>query len=163
MKIDWKKVAKSPAYISMKACVAEEAKRCAKWKQKPDSRYQEAFNFAMNRAKHYAHHLNKTFIEVLEIWEAKRTYNFMNYYSDHNLPKFHSNRKENWGLRRNLKSIKSDGFYKKNKRRKADRIKQIIGYFQSRNPKRTGRKARWTIHRKHSVKRMREYEAKRNL
>jgi len=108
MKIDWKQVSKCDGYRSMKAVVANEAKRNAKWNRKPNERYAKKFNWAINRAKHYAYkfltlnnqiiHKNSltlTMIIFLNEWEAKRDYCFLNYYQDGKFPKFHSNSLKN--------------------------------------------------------------------
>ena len=112
MDINWKEVAKSPGYISMKAAVADEAKRVAKWGRKPDSRYAESFRFAIGRAIHHACKRGVTLDVILNEWEEKRDYNFISFYSDHHLPKIHSNTRKPWGIRATIKEIRKNKFYR---------------------------------------------------
>jgi len=144
MKINWKAVSQCTGYISMKAAVAAEAKKCAKWKRKPDERYQQSFNFAINRAKHYAYHLNKSIIEILDDWEEKRTYSFINYYQDCHFSKFHSNSKKQPGLRSVIKGTKKCGWGSKASRRR--RIVSAINFYQMQQS--TKKKKRWSSDRK---------------
>ena len=44
--------------------------------------YQATFDWAIERAKHYAEKLCCTWEEVLTAWETDRTYWYMNYYQD---------------------------------------------------------------------------------
>jgi len=139
----------------MKAAVADEAKRCAKFKRKPDERYQEAFEFAIHRAKHFVveglKRLNKypadvkdntvILIDILDKWECERNYNFLNFYSDHHLSKKHSGVLKDWGIRKYIKNIKTDSWYARDPKERADRIRDVIKRFQT--SKRVKGKARW--------------------
>lgn len=49
-------------------------------------KYCDKLTWVIDRAKHYAEKTNKTWEEVLEIWETKRTYWYMNYYQEANQP-----------------------------------------------------------------------------
>lgn len=48
--------------------------------------YQAKFDWAIERAKHYAEKLCCTWEEVLTAWETDRTYWYMNYYQECNQP-----------------------------------------------------------------------------
>ena len=157
MKIDWKEVAKSPGYLSMKAAVADEAKRVAKWGRKPDERYAESFRFAISRGTHYAIKRGVTLDVILNQWEEKRSYCFLNYYSNHNFPKLSRKVLKPHSISKILKVEKKwrspsiPHEYKLWFKRKAQLIKSAV------MTKRTGKKARWEKWRK-------EYEAgQRNL
>jgi len=159
MKIDWKEVAASPGYISMKAAVANEAKRTAKWGRKPDERYAQCFNFAINRAKHYALHIegvifvNMTYalITILNDWEDKRDYSFINYYSDYNFPKFHSGNKKLLGVRGQIKGYRKDRFYRDPKKRQKRILLLLVGQQKAASKK---AKPRWTSEYKEHKKRL---------
>ncbi len=146
MDIDWKIVCQSPGYLSMKAAVADEAARTAKWGRKPDPRYVESFNFAINRAKHYANHFGCDLQDILNGWEGQRDYNFMSFYSNHHLPKFHSNHKHLMGIRGQLKGYKTDRFYRNDPKRKQERILSLLVGQQKTASKKT--KPRWNAERK---------------
>ena len=143
MKIDWKAVAASPGYKSMKATVAEEAQQSARRKRVPDIRYQQVFEFAINRAKHYSHVTGISIENVLNAWEEQRTYCFLNYYSNSSnskLPKQHSNMRKPQGIRGLIKYYKTCSFYK-NTTKAADALSEYL------RGKRT-KKARWTPEQK---------------
>ena len=52
-----------------------------------DTRYVEKLNWITERVLHYAEKLNLPASELLNKWEEKRTYWYMNYYQDYNMPK----------------------------------------------------------------------------
>ena len=153
MKINWKAVAASPGYISMKAAIAADANRWGR----PDKRYQEAFDFAINRAKHliYSPIYSKTrdytlqLIMQLHAWEVDRKQNFINYYSGYNLSKKkkHSNVLKPGGIRQRIKFYKGNTQHKNSHRA----AKEMIEYLQKKRTK----KARWTPEYKTRIHRFR--------
>lgn len=48
--------------------------------------YDKKLQWIINRAKQYAMHLNTTYEEVIEKWEEKRDYWYMNFYQECNQP-----------------------------------------------------------------------------
>jgi len=146
MEIDWKHLATTPGYMSMKAAVAEEAKCTAKWKHKPDPRYVESFNFAINRAKHYAHHNNVPIENVLNNWELNRTFNFISYYTNHHFPKLHNKSLKPCGIRGNLKRCKKQRYYSVTEKR--DRRDCMLRTLQAFNQDKRIKKPRWYKGRK---------------
>ena len=139
----------------MKAAVADEAKRTAKWNRKPDARYMESFNFAINRAKHYSNHTGKPVEDILNEWEEKRDHNFISFYSAHKLPKFNTGSLKKHGINQVKK------WYKRENLSPRYRSKRIIQLIQSVQPKRI-KKARWSNEYKARKKQHREY-LKRSL
>jgi hypothetical protein len=140
MKINWKEVAASSGYQSMKAAVHKNANgRFSK-----DDRYQKAFDFAINRAKQniYVHcwlddnDYTDDLIFKLNEWERKRKQSFLSFYSNHNLPKKTSGILKPRGIRSRIKYYKMDSWYK-NSHAAADELSQHL------QKKRT-KKARWT-------------------
>ena len=70
---------------------------------------EEKYNFVIARAKEYAEHLGLNYEDIIEKWESKRNYSFVNYYQDANQPKI-----DNVRVFENIedfrKSIKNMGF-----------------------------------------------------
>ena len=86
MKIDWKHLAATPGYMSLKKAYIKdvlENKGCSKARKAEALR---KFNWVIGRAKHYASKQGTEVWEVLNKWEAARTYWWVNYY--------HTNRAE---------------------------------------------------------------------
>lgn len=159
MDIDWKEVAASSGYISMKAAVAAEATRVRKFKHnKPDKRYFEAFNFAINRAKHYAHTIGTSLIFVLNDWEDKRKYNFINYCSNYTFPRLDCTHVlKPTGINGIRNRYKRYNFY-------ADRVKfskhfvcEEIMRLGRLRVKESGRKPRWTKEYKARMQRYKKH------
>jgi hypothetical protein len=172
MKLDWKKIAQSTGYKSMKAAVTDEANRCAKYKRKPDDRYKKAFNFAINRAKHYTHKkvtelgiryspdlLTIYFIDILDTWENKRTYNFMSFYSNYNIPKLYDEKFKPWKINAYIKSYKKERFW--NKQDRSIRIRSAINNFRKNNA--TKNPKRWEEARKKREKYFRIQSGKQSV
>ena len=44
--------------------------------------FEAKFNWVIERAKHYAEKTGKSYEEIIDIWEDRRTYWYMNYYQD---------------------------------------------------------------------------------
>ena len=57
------------------------------------------FQWVINRAKHYANFINTPIENVLNDWEEKRKYWWLNYYQDGNQPKFYSNSLKKIGIK----------------------------------------------------------------
>ena len=52
-----------------------------------NTEYAEKLNWVIDRVLHYAEKLNLSASELLDKWEEKRSYWYMNYYQDCNMPK----------------------------------------------------------------------------
>lgn len=93
MKINWKDLAASPGYISLKGAYIKDVQDASKEKlkgRKPirdKKEFLRHFNWVICRAKHYAYHLGRDVSSVLDEWESKRTYWWLNYYQDCQQPK----------------------------------------------------------------------------
>lgn len=167
MKIDWKSLCKTPGYISLKKAVVENiAKRHRSKKQT----YQ-MFYATINRAKHYAHFLNKPLEEILNEWEEKRLGAkypewIIQFYPGHfrernRLPKL--NNAPNVKRPGVKHYTKSNSTYKKDPVKRKARSLSIIMGIQKAHSKRKGDKARWPKHRKESYKHMKKYEKEEAL
>lgn len=88
---------KSPGYLSLKKAVisnCEENKDC---KFNPNGcdkegrtgcfhKYCDKFKWVIERAKHYGESLDMNWEDILDSWEGRRSYWYMNYYQDANQP-----------------------------------------------------------------------------
>ena len=83
MKIDWKKVSQSTGYRSLKAAYEHDIRKRYQTKRELLIK----FRWVIGRAQHYAHHQNRAIEEILNEWESKRDYWWLNYYQDCNQPK----------------------------------------------------------------------------
>lgn len=167
MKINWKEVAQSPGYKSLKQAVIDEHNRGAMFKRRGCSnyghgnRYQEKFKFAISRATHYAYKRGVPLEVILNEWEEKRTYNFMNYYGDTNFPKLHLNALEPVGIRGVIKRTRKRHSFD-NTHRKQYVCSAIMRHHKD-MVKQSTRKPRWSNDRKYNCKRIRERQLQRNL
>lgn len=110
MKIDFKKLAVSPGYVSLRKDVMRDIAdsyrsemfyrrdhqprpcfnpvSCSK--KECDQRHRERcmeFRWVIDRAKHYSHYLDVPVETIIEKWENNRNYWYVNYYQDSNFPK----------------------------------------------------------------------------
>ena len=83
MKIDWKQVSKSAGYRSLKAAYISDV-TAYRSRGRSKATYLKHFNWVISRAKHYSAKTGRSLIEILDEWEAKRTYCWLNYYQDCN-------------------------------------------------------------------------------
>ena len=83
MKIDWKHLAKTKGYQSLKAAYSYDVQNRSRTKKE----LLRHFNWVICRAKHYAYYQGRTLEEVLCEWEAKRDYWWLNFYQECNQPK----------------------------------------------------------------------------
>lgn len=92
MKIDWKYVATTPGYKSLKAAYIKDARNAAKQEHPMRKKevFLELFNWVICRAKHYAHKLDVPIDHILNKWEKDRTYWWLNYYQPGKQSKLHS-------------------------------------------------------------------------
>jgi len=152
MKINWKEVAVSAGYKSMKAAIAVEANR--KWST--DGRYEEQFIFAINRAKQHIYvkawlddqDYTDYLIDRLNVWELNRKQSFLSYYTDYNIPKKSSRVLKTRSIRNRIKYYKTDPWYKNSNRAAVE----LSTYLQKIRTK----KARWTNKRKADAKHWRD-------
>jgi hypothetical protein len=164
MKIDWKHLCTTPGYISLKKAVVENITR----RHRNKTETYQMFYTTINRAKHYAYHLNKSLEQVLNEWEEKRLgakhhewviQFYPGHYSDrHRLPKL--TKAPNVKSQNPLNYYKKDRWYKNDPVRKKAALLRHIMETQQRQSKRKGKKARWTEHKKDFVKRLWAYKEK---
>lgn len=86
MKVDWKVVAASPGYTSLKEAYKHDLFK----KYRNKKQLLDKFNWVICRAKHYSYHTGMSLEDVLNMWENKRTYWWIGYYSNQNQPKLSS-------------------------------------------------------------------------
>lgn len=110
MKIDWKALAQSPGYRSLKAAyikdVQEAAKRARPMRDKAE--FLRLFTWVINRAQHYAIRQGRPIEEVLNAWETRRNGSWwLNAYGESRQPKLPS------GKPRNVKYQKAEAHFRK--------------------------------------------------
>jgi len=150
MKIDWKRVSKTPGYISLKKAMIFDIKK--NWRSKQES--YTKFVWVIARATHYAHHLGKPIEEILNEWESKRNYWWVNYYQDSRLPKLNK-----------APSVRPPSFrsYHKKHPWHMDPVKrkrfnfEAIVRRQKESSKRKDKTARWSIEHKIRMRKYRKY------
>lgn len=147
MDINWKHLATTPGYKSLKEAYASDIKK--NWRGKQESL--RKFQWVLCRAKHYAHHTGRTIEEILNEWESKRDYWWLNYYQDSNQPKFHSNSKKPMAYRGLRNYYKKNIFYRNLPIKAGKRAMDELHRDASTNKQ----KSRWTMKRKKREKRLR--------
>jgi len=92
MKIDWKYLASTPGYISLKAAYIRDVKESTEHPRpmRNKAEFLHHFIWVIGRAKHYSHHLKIPIEDILNKWEACRDYWWLNYYQNSRQPKFHT-------------------------------------------------------------------------
>ena len=103
-KINWKQIAQTPGYRSLKAAYIHDVKQGYRNK----ITLHKKFRWVIDRAKHYARHNNVSIETILDYWEEKRDYWWLNYYQETNQPKKHSNSKKPIGIKGLRNYLKKD-------------------------------------------------------
>ena len=88
--INWKHVAKSPGYKSLKAAYIRDVKNSTESKRRSmrdKAEFLRKFQWVIARATHYAYKHNVRIEVILNEWEAARNYWWLNYYQDCMQPK----------------------------------------------------------------------------
>lgn len=91
MNINWKKVAKTPGYKSLKAVyvddvqAAQKSRRRGHWPMRDRNEYRKYFKEAIGFAMKYSNKWDVPIEEVLNHWESKRDYSWLNFYQEHYL------------------------------------------------------------------------------
>ena len=145
MKIDWKYVATTEGYKSLKAAYAHDVYK----KNRSKKELREHFKWVIGRAIHYAHHENTTIDNILDNWEAKRTMWWFGYYQDGRQSKHTSGVLCRMGINGIRKLYKNDGFRRCPINRKARvfcHIMSVQKISSTKSPK------RWTTKRKADYK-----------
>lgn len=123
MNLDWKEISQSEGYRKLKAAMIYDIQE--RHRSKAESH--KKFRWVIARAMHYAHHQNRTIIEVLNDWESKRSYWWLNFYQESNQPRLfnHPNVQH-----RSLKSIRDRDIYGiRNSPDKRERIASIKKWY----------------------------------
>lgn len=99
--INWKHLAATTGYKSLKAAYIHDVQESAKRKRpmRDKVEFLRKFQWVINRAKHYAHHTGESMEAILNEWEEKRTCWWLNYYQESGQPKFHSKSTKPMGVR----------------------------------------------------------------
>ena len=164
MKIDWKAVAQSPGYKSLKAAYIRDVQASEKTRARghrplrDKQEFLKLFQWVIGRAQHYAVRTGKPIEQILNEWETKRNYWWLNFYQECNQPKLPS------GKPRNVKHMKPDTWHRQQRwHRPGTKV-----WFQDLRSKRTrdaqftrkhhkGKKPRWSKEHKDRMARLRRY------
>jgi hypothetical protein len=94
MKINWKHLATTPGYKSLKAAYIKDVQHAERYRsrfgRKPmreKEEFLQKFKWVIGRATHYAHRTNRSVEDVLWSWESDRDHWWLNYYQDCRQPK----------------------------------------------------------------------------
>lgn len=150
MQINWKEVCKCPGYITLKKAMTTDITR--KHRSKAESLKQ--FQWVIARAKHYAYHLRKPIQEVLNEWESKRDYWWLNYYQESRQPKLN---KSELVKPMSIRTYhKRDHWLKKDPVKRKKRNLDAIVFLQKQKTKRKGNKERWSTEQKERQQRLKK-------
>lgn len=162
MKINWKEVAQTEGYISLKKQYAR-AVHDAGSRRNPmrdKAELLKHFNWIIGRAEHYAHKQGKGIEVILAEWESHRTYCWLNYYQECRQPKLATGKPRNVKPRLQVNYLKKQGpFALGTKRDVFERIrlyKKQAAQFDRKHVLK--KKARWPAERKARQAKNREIE-----
>lgn len=159
MKINWKIVAQSYGYKRLKATMIQDIQNAARQIQRghrpmrSKEYFHKHFNWIINRAKSYSEFYRLPLEFILNDWESKRTYCWLNYYQECRQPKPNLS-----GLvkPKSLSTLRKEDI--KRIRNAPDKLKRIESinkrYFaisinlKKGLSKKVGKKARWTKEQK---------------
>jgi len=141
MNINWKQLAKSSGYKSLKKAYVYDINTSGRSK---DYLYKH-FQWVINRAKHYADNSGKSIEHVLTEWEHKRSYWWLNFYQGCNQPKYHSGSKKPMGIKGTRSYYKKSRFYDLEIKKR--RVMEFIQFEQKKHIDKE-RKPRWSMARK---------------
>ncbi len=144
MNVDWKHFSQTQGYKSLKEAYMRDARKAGKDARAmldKDELYKK-FQWVISRCLHYSKALNKKPWDVLDEWESKRDYWWINYYQESNQPKIcpESISKKPMHIRGIKKYYKSGHFRDSN-----TRVNSRIGDHLR---KQRTKKPRWTAKRK---------------
>lgn len=146
MKIDWKYLATTPGYKSLKAAYIHDIRDAAKQKHpmREKTELLKKFNWVINRAKHHAYIKGVPISTILDFWEANRSYCWLNYYQDCAQPKLYTKKLKPMGIKGIRKSYKTAWYFDPAKTKM--RVMEAIQHQQKEASIRT--KPRWPKWRK---------------
>lgn len=159
MKIDWKKLAQSPGYKSLKAAYIRDVHEAGQQPRpmRKKAEFLKLFRRVIGMSQHYAIRTGKPIEQVLNEWEEKRDHWWLNFYSDHHLSKLAS------GKPRNVKYQKAGTYLrsslsKRDPKRYIERLKSERARLAKSQREIDGKKARWSTERKVREAKYRQYE-----
>lgn len=144
MDIDWKYFSQTKGYKSLKEAYMRDTRKAGKEKRpmRDKEEFYKHFQWVISRCIHYAHALNKKPWEVLDEWESKRDYWWLNFYQDSRQPKIRPESISRKPMHiRGIKKYYKTGYFPDSNTRVNKRIGDHL------RSKRT-KKSRWTSERK---------------
>lgn len=147
MKLDWKFIALTPGYKSLKAAYIVDVNR--KYGRPKEELYKQ-FQWVIALAKHYSSKTGKSVDQVLTSWEVDRTYGWTSFYACHNLPKLHSNCLKPLGVN-GIRNYHKTAWFSSSEQEVKHKVCRFI---QDQQPRRS-KKKRWDMGYKRRMKRHR--------
>jgi len=144
MKIDWKHLATTEGYKSLKAAYVKDVQEASTQKHpmRDKKEFLKRFNWVINRAKHHAHVKGLSISTILDFWEKSRGYSWwFGYYQNGQHPRLHKEKLKPMGINGFRKSCKI-AWYCTNKDVK-NRVNDFIQHEHKENS--TKKKKRWTM------------------
>lgn len=150
MKINWKIVAASPGYKSLKAKYIQDAQDAGITKRpmRKKTELLKHFKWIIARATHHAYMHNVTLDVILNKWEEGKDYWWLNAYQDCNQPKLYKPVLFAQTLKGAIKYYKTDPWFVRDKERQQSTIARNIQWEREKKAKASGRKPRWSMARK---------------
>jgi len=153
MKIDWKHVATTEGYKSLKAAYLQDTGHSKEV-------LFGLFNWVICRAKYYANLQDTTIDKILDGWENGRTGWWFAYYGESKQPKVPSKFVVHVRLRGTIKQ--SNKWYRKNTQDRKRVNMRVINTYAKRNIEKYKDRPRWNSQHK-ALKRIKEYRLRHNL
>ena len=149
MKVDWKHLATTPGYLSLKDALIQNAMGVRRHNRPTDlAADRKKFYWVIGRAQHYAYHKGKSIEFFLNEWEEKRDYTWHNFYQDSNQPLLHTYSRKESGINGIRK------YYKKWSKHSNTSVKsRMCDVIADRNKKSSVKvKPRWSMAKKRANK-----------
>lgn len=160
MKVNWKQLAQSPGYKSLKAAYIRDVQRYAKHPRpmRNKEEYLQLFRKVIARAQHHSIRTGEPIEAILKNWESNRDYGRLNYYQDRVIGKLPS------GRPRNIHHQKPETYLKNNSRTSSiDKFKRIreekTRFARLLREHELGKKPRWSTERKKREAKHRKYRS----
>ncbi|EKO3657438.1 hypothetical protein M3906_000250 [Vibrio metschnikovii] len=89
MNVDWKYFSQTKGYKSLKEAYMRDARRAGKEARpmRNKEEFYKKFQWVISRCIHYSQALNKQPWDILDEWESKRDYWWLNFYQESKQPK----------------------------------------------------------------------------
>lgn len=166
MKVDWKHLATTPGYKSLKAAYIRDVQAAAKDIQRgrrpmrDKKEFLTQFKWVISRACHYAYHQRLPIESILNMWENNRKQWWFGYYQESNQRILHDKSCKPYG-RKGLRKFYKHDFYSKDPVKRKKRMRDSIMFEQKQASVKSPK--RWPTSRKKREAEIRNYRSKKSL